>query len=250
MKAAAGGVNPSGSGFQFVPEDCAIVYLRTGKAEPPNRGQEAGNGFQIPRDDGVQYRQFKEKEVLEMRNLPVKEILYGLKAYYPNAEETEQNIINCALVAAGADAVSSLIPGLAVPATITACFGTVWVMYGKLSKKLGISLKDNVLKLLARAALANIGANLGGALLAMVVGMLIPGASVLASAVVAFATVYLAGMIFLQLILKLAKKSGNIHDFSDISESEMERAVKDTKVSKEDLNAAKQAYRENKDKAA
>ena len=84
-----------------------------------------------------------------MSYLPIKEAAYALKDYYPNADETEKVIINCALVAAGADAVGGVLPGLAVPATIIACFGTVWVMYGQLCGKLGISLKENVLKLLA-----------------------------------------------------------------------------------------------------
>ena len=86
---------------------------------------------------------------------------------------------------------------LSIIATITSCFGAVWVMYGKLCAVLGISLKENVLKILARAALANIAANLGAALIAMFAGMFIPGASVVVSAAVAFIAVYLAGVVFL-----------------------------------------------------
>jgi hypothetical protein len=55
-----------------------------------------------------------------MSYLPIKEAAYALKDYYPNADETEKVIINCALVAAGADAVGGVLPGLAVPATIIA----------------------------------------------------------------------------------------------------------------------------------
>jgi hypothetical protein len=177
-----------------------------------------------------------------MSYLPIKEAAYVLKDYYPNADETEKVIINCALVAAGADAVGGVLPGLAVPATIIACFGTVWVMYGQLCGKLGISLKENVLKLLARAALANIAANLGGVIAGVAAGMLIPGASILASALVSFLTVYLAGLVFLQLIGKLAEKSSDPRSFSDLSPSEMKKTVRETKVSKDDLNAARKAY--------
>ncbi len=177
-----------------------------------------------------------------MNSLPIRGLIPVLSKYYANAEETEKIIINCALVAAGADTVVSIIPGLAVPATIVSCFWAVWAMYGTLCRKLGISLKTNVLKLLARAALANIAANLGGAILALIAGMFFPGASVAASAVVTFITLYIAGYIFLQTILTLAEKSRNPHTFSDISESEMERTVKGTSVSKDDLKAAKAAY--------
>lgn len=181
-----------------------------------------------------------------MAGYQIKELVYGLKTYYSNAEDTEKVIIDCALVAAGADAVGGIIPGLAIPATIASCFGAVWVMYGKLCDTLNISLKENVLKLLAKAALANIAANLGGALIAMFVGMFIPGASIFVSAAVTFITVYLAGIVFLALILKMAKQSSDLHTFSDISESDMEKTVNATKLSKEDLKEARKVYDRNK----
>ncbi len=183
-----------------------------------------------------------------MSYLPIKETMYALKSYYVDAEEAEKIIISCALVAAGVDAVGGAIPGLAFPATIISCFGAVWVMYGQLCNKLGISLKENVLKILARAALANIVGNLGAAIAALITGLFIPGASILASAVITFVTIYLAGYIFLQLILKMARRSKDPYTFSDISTSEMKKMTKEAKVSKEDLAAAKKAYDENKDK--
>lgn len=181
-----------------------------------------------------------------MASYQIKTLMYGLKDYYSNAEDTEKVIINCALVAAGADAVGSAIPGLAIPATIVSCFGAVWTMYVKLCNTLGISLKENALKMLAKAALANIAANLGGALVAVIAGMLVPGASIAVSAVVAFLAVYLAGVVFLALILKMAKKSSDPYSFSDISTAEMKKTVSATKLTKEDLNAAKAAYDANK----
>ena len=181
-----------------------------------------------------------------MSYMPIKDICYALKDHYYNAEMTEKIIINCALVAAGADAVGGLIPGLAIPATIVACFGTVWVMYGKLCDTLGITLSEKILKVLARAALANIAANLGGVFIAMFAGMMLPGASIAASAVTAFVTVYLAGMIFLQLILQLAEQSKDPYSFKDISTDEFKKGVENTKVGKEDLEAARKIYNENK----
>ena len=151
-----------------------------------------------------------------MESYEMVHLVRELKEYYSHAEDTEKVVINCALVAAGADAVGGVIPGLAIPATIASCFGAVWVMYGKLCSTLGISLKENVLKILARVALANITANLGGALIATFVGMFIPGASIFVAAAVSFITVYLAGVVFLALILKMAKRV-RIHLRSAIS---------------------------------
>lgn len=169
-----------------------------------------------------------------------------LKDYYNRAEETEKIIMNCALTAAAADAVGGMIPGLAIPATIISCFGAVWVMYGTLCSTLGISMKENVLKLLAKAALSNITANLGGVLIAAFAGMFVPGASALVSAAVSFITVYLAGVVFLQLILKMAQKSSDPYTFSDISASEMKAEARKVTVSTDDLNAAKAAYDRSK----
>lgn len=174
--------------------------------------------------------------------LPIKELVYALKEYYANAEETERIILTSAIIAASADAVGGTIPGVAIPATIISCFGAVWVMYGMLCNTLGISLKKNTLKLLAKAALANIVANLGGAIAALIASMLIPGTSVFAAAVVTFLTVYLAGMIFLKLILKLAKNSGDPYDFSNVDAVEMKKTVKNIKISKEELEAARKVY--------
>ena len=177
-----------------------------------------------------------------MITAPMVMVTEALKSFYSNADDANKVIMTAALTAASADAIGGAIPGLAIPATIVSCFGTVWVMYGAICRKLGINMKDKALKLLARAALVNIAANLGGALAALIAGMLVPGGSILASAVVAFLTVYLAGLVFLKTLVKLAAASSDPHSFSDMSEGDMKRAMKETKVSKEDLEAARKAY--------
>lgn len=176
----------------------------------------------------------------------LKELTYGLKDYYYHADETEQIILNAALTAAAADAVGGMIPGLAIPATIISCFGAVWAMYGSLCSKLEISLKEHTLKLLAKAALANITANLGGVLAAMFAGMFVPGASILVSAAVSFIAVYLAGVVFLRLILSMAQKSSDPYTFSDISIGKMKDVVRHVTVSADDLKAAKAVYETSK----
>ncbi len=177
-----------------------------------------------------------------MNDVLLKGAIMTLSKHYERAEETEKIILQCAFAATVADMVGGSIPFLAVPATIVSCFGVVWVMYGRLCKELGITLKEHVLKLLAKAALANIAANLGGAIVALVAGMFVPGVSGLASALVAFIAVYLAGYVFLCLIAQMAEVSRDPHSFSDISEKEMKEKLHKTKVTTDDLNAAKRAF--------
>ena len=80
----------------------------------------------------------------------------------------------------------------------------------------------------------------------MFAGMFIPGASILMSAAVCFITVYLAGIVFLVLVLKMAEKSSDLHTFSGISEEDMKKTVSGTKLSKDDLKEARNAYDKNK----
>lgn len=174
-----------------------------------------------------------------MSNYYLKDAAYLLKAYYANAEEAEKIILSCALAAAGADAVGGLFPGLAVPMLVVSCMGAVWAMYGSICAKLNITIKGNVLKILARAALSNIIANLGGFLAAYLVATFVPVAGAAASAMLTFATVYLAGYIFLQMLLKLAQKSSDPYTFSDIDESCMKDTIKSVKV---DQNVATEAF--------
>lgn len=169
----------------------------------------------------------------------------ALARYYPNADKTERIIIECAVAAVGADMLGAAFPVLAIPATIASCFGAVWVMYGRLAATLGISLKEKTLKLLARAALSNIAANLGGLLLTFAAGMLIPGASVVSSALVTYGTVYVAGVVFLRMIEKLAESSADPATLSDISEKDMKKAVSETELGKEHLEAAKASFKIN-----
>lgn len=180
--------------------------------------------------------------------MSIKELASALKIYYANAEEAEKIILTSAALAAAADAVGSWVPVLAVPAAIVSSFGAVWHMYAKLCKKLDISIKENVLKLLARAALANIAANLGSVIVTMLVSIMIPGASIAASAITVFLAVYLAGLIFLRFLLKLAEKSADPHSFSDMSKSDMKEVLSGVSVTKADLNDARAAYASNRAK--
>lgn len=178
----------------------------------------------------------------------LKMIVKELLKYYENAKQTEKTILNCAIAAAVANAVGGFIPVLSIPALIISCFGALWVMYGMLCHDLGIVIKESVLKLLARAILSNIVANLGGAIIAVLASLVVPGASVVVSTVVSFITLYIAGTIFLHLILRMAQKSVDPVSFSDITPNEMKNMAQEITPTKDMLDEAKKAYEENKDK--
>lgn len=181
-----------------------------------------------------------------MNKQTMSHLTYALSEFYKNAEDTKKIIIRAALVASTADAVASMIPGVALASTIIGCFGAVWIMYGHLCSTLGIKLSESTLKLLGKAVLSNIAANLSGLLLATIVGTFIPGVSVVSSAVITFVTVYIAGIIFLQLIYNMARKTKDTQSFNDISEEEMKNYVENAEISKDAVKEAKQAYKNAK----
>lgn len=168
----------------------------------------------------------------------INETANALQRYYSNASETKSIIKNCALVAAGAATAGSLIPVLAIPAVITSSFGAIWVMYGKLCTALGISLKENTLKLLARAAIANISTNL----ISMLIGTLIPVGGIAIGAIATYVTVVIAGNIFLKLILGMARSGVNVANCNDC---DLKEIVKNINVDPDEINDAKNEYKDN-----
>lgn len=176
----------------------------------------------------------------------IETIVNDLKQYYGNADEARDIIENCALTAAAADAVGSILPVLAIPSLIVSCVGAVWVMYAQVCKSLNIRIKENALKLLGRVALSNIAANAVGYLGATLLGSMIPGASILVSAVVTYVAIYLAGMLFLAMLSGMAATAKDPHDFTEMSEEQMAKIIRASKVTAADVKAARTAYAESR----
>ena len=79
-------------------------------------------------------------------------------------------------------------------------------MYAKVCNCLGIKISENILKFLASAALSNIATNLIGVFAAEFMLTFIPGLSSMAGAIITFSCVYLAGLMFMQMLLAMAKQ--------------------------------------------
>ena len=172
----------------------------------------------------------------------LKVLLIGLKAYYKQAEDVEKIVLNCAMVAAAAAGVGGTIPILAIPSMIVSCVGAVWGMYISICKCLNIKLSDNLLRILASAALSNIAVNLVSAFAAELIFTFIPGASVATSALITFCSIYLAGMMFVKMILVFAKQGKTGRDLEHVSQSTFESVLKDQTMNKSDVRKAKEQY--------
>lgn len=173
------------------------------------------------------------------------DVLRYLKVYYKGVDGVEKTIINCAITAAGASAVGGFFPVLAIPATIVSCFGAVWTMYVSLCKQLEIPIGENILKVLASAALTNLTMNLLGSIAIELVAAFIPGVGSVASAAITFASVYLAGMMFMNMLLALAKKGKVGADLNNMSQDDLKHHMQQQTPTKEDLKDAKVAFNSN-----
>lgn len=87
-------------------------------------------------------------------------------------EKAGDTIMQCAIIAAIAGVGSGWLPGVGSLVASAAWVAAIWGMYVKVNKDLDISIKDNILKSLASALLANILASAGSLILMFVGGML------------------------------------------------------------------------------
>lgn len=174
------------------------------------------------------------------------EIAYALKMYYKKAEEAEKIILECAAIAAGASAIGGTISILALPAMVTSCFGAVWAMYIRLCKHFEIRINENVLKVLASAALSNIATNLISVFAIELLTVFVPGFGLAANSIVTFSCVYLAGMMFMKMLLTFAKNGRYGNGLENMPESELKDALKKITPSKNDIKNAKDEFTKNK----
>lgn len=175
----------------------------------------------------------------------LQDVAKSLKYYYKGADEAVQTILNCALVAAGSVAVGGMFPVLALPSIIVSSVGAVWAMYIKVAKCLDIPISQNVLKVLASAALSNIATNLVGVFAVELVTAMIPGIGSLAGAAATFGCVYLAGMMFMEMLLAFAKIGKTGDDLGGISKGQLQDELRNHTPSREDVKDAREFFDRN-----
>ena len=126
------------------------------------------------------------------------------------SSERIESIITRHATGAAATALGAGIMTFAFPASgtlidVLVSTGIIWSMFYNISRELGIPMSKNLLKTLGSAFLSNIAANLGGALLLELAATCVPVVGVAASAAICYAITYLAGYLFIKLLVNVFK---------------------------------------------
>ncbi len=178
-----------------------------------------------------------------METAYLRTLAYGLKNHMGSAEEVEKIIINHSLASAASAVASGWIPGLGGAFASGMALGFVISMYYRICNECKIKLSKNILKALASVVVAEIAATLSVVLAAEIALTFIPvvgnfSASVVAG-IVNFGIVYVAGALFLKMMVNVFK--ANV-DINNLSEEELKNIMKSV-TTKENI---KDAYNESK----
>ncbi len=141
---------------------------------------------------------------------------------------------------------SALIP---VPgADVAAGAANIWTMYGRVNSKVGISIRDNVLKTIGSGVVTNLAsymamAGLGSAIKA------IPGLGTVTGRALMSASLYAvtlaSGYIYVKALTLLANKGNGSIDITQI-DSAVKDILKNKEVIKNFIKAAKSDFKNNK----
>ena len=110
-----------------------------------------------------------------------------------------------AATALGAGFMTFAFPAAGPLINVLVSTGIIWSMYYNISCELGIPMSKNLLKTLGSACLTNIVANLGSVLLLELAATCVPVFGVAASAAICYAITYLAGYLFIKLLVNVFK---------------------------------------------
>jgi uncharacterized protein (DUF697 family) len=145
---------------------------------------------------------------------------------------------------------SALIP---VPgADVAAGAANIWTMYGRVNSKVGISIKDNVLKTVGSGVVTNLAsymamAGLGSAIKA------IPGIGTLTGTALMSASLYAvtlaSGYIYVKALTLLANKGNGSIDITQI-DSAVKEILGNKEVIKNFIKAAKSDFKNNESETA
>lgn len=180
--------------------------------------------------------------------------LRSLKAYVKNAEEIEQIIISHSLAAAAFAVAAGWIPGAGGVIATGIALGFTISMYIRICSHSKISLTKNILKAIASVVIAEIAAYFAGIIAAEAILTFIPVVGNLGGIVIAgvvnFAMVYIAGLLFLKMMVSVFKANKNINSMSEeeLKEFIIKQATKEN--IKTAYKEAKEVYKQSKDNAS
>lgn len=169
-----------------------------------------------------------------------------------NADEIEEIVMLHAGIGAAAG-VGGMLPGAGPVLATGANVVSVVTMYVRLSKAIGITLEEGVLKAIASAVVADISSAIVGSLALSTVLSFIPGIGSVPSAIIIgaanFGVVYLAAMIFLKLITVLIKSRKDVSSMTAEELAERAKKISEDMDKSSAIKEAKKIYEDSqKDK--
>jgi len=167
---------------------------------------------------------------MSILNTAADNLLKEVIDYYVSGDYTKpfssEELADCVVAYAAAASLAAIagcvVPGMGAGIAITLTTVAVWRMYIKMARIIGTPMKDKTLKAIASAAISNLAAN---AAIMLVVSFL-PVVGTVACGVINFASVYIAGLIFLTTFTRLFQVRRK--DINDISNEEWAENVKET----------------------
>lgn len=172
-----------------------------------------------------------------------------------NLSEVSDLIPNCSIAAAVAGVGSGWLPGAGAAVASAAWVGTIWTMYIKINKKLGIATTENFLKVIASAFLTNILSAGGGLLIGLAGSSLLSfipfvgqAGAIALDGMIGYVTTYVSGILYIKLLTSMAKRTGSV-DFSSLSSEDLKNMAKNVSNDsdiKDMIKSAKEAFKEDK----
>ena len=173
-----------------------------------------------------------------------------LKAYYTQADDVVRAVIGHAATAAGAAALAGALPGAGSTAAAAVAVGAIVTMYVNLGNMLGSRLGKGLLKSLASAIVADLAGSVAAALVVGTVLSFIPGLGTIGAAgimgLTSFCYVYLAGILYIKMVTKIAKSGKSIEHMSEADIQRILRQETGGIDMKAAVKEAASAYKKNK----
>lgn len=161
-------------------------------------------------------------------------VIDALKPYYANAEKAENVILNVSISAA--EITDQLcffkFTQFNVLKTEVTCYGNVKMMFGAICNQLNIIMEEDKINTLAHTALKHIVSECGRHMHSyfeqkMPRRIKFP----IAVSVLPFTVIYLAGYLFLHMILELAQTHNELYMVSNAKESDMKNMITSVSIS-------------------
>jgi len=142
----------------------------------------------------------------------------------------ENIVIGHAILAGMAGMAAGILPGIGAIFTLLSSAGIVGKMVLELSSSLNIPFGKNLLSAISEKVTKTVIKRLGGMLIGAVIVSTVPGIAFLSAAVAAYGVTYLAGVVFLNMILNLYRKGQSAENMTmDELHSQIRRSCAELK---------------------